>query len=126
MRESAEAKLLGLLCGGVCMQRGIWRVQSPSSSLSQSGVVSIPVEGNAFVDVAFWGAGSCDVFGYLNLDFEGTLDDCLGARALWERTLDAFRRFWEVWSHFDRVSYRKVVQFDDHFGTRNVESSNTY
>ena len=119
MRESALAKMCGLTCGDVCSHTGIWKVQSPASSPSQTGIVNTPVGANAVVVTGcFWG--------YSNLDLEDTLGDSLGLRALRERTLDPFRRFLEILSYFERVPDESLVQFDERFGNQSVESSNTY
>ena len=52
----------GGMCGDVCIQRGIWTVQSQSSPLPQTSIVNILVGANAVVDVAFLKRRGVSVF----------------------------------------------------------------
>ena len=80
------------MCGDVCIHRGIWKVQSQSSPLPQTGIVNIPVGANAVVDVAFLKRMGISVFW-------GTQISTL--KVLWVTVWDYGRSGRGPWTHFD-------------------------
>ena len=90
----------GGMCGDVCIQRGIWTVQSQSSPLPQTSIVNILVGANAVVDVAFLKRRGVSVFW-------GTQISTF--QVLWVTVWDYGRSGRGPWTHFDAFLESGVI-----------------